>query len=102
MRYITGDHPIWTGHGPIGGDDWLFSNPEARNSLWYGDWTKGQFALNGAPVGFSQLGTFARAGGAYETEADASLDFLGANVPRLADYSTGARRWLMEGMATNQ
>ena len=88
------------GLGNLGGS-WVSGNAEARNGLWYGDWTKGQFALNGAPVGFSQLGTASRAGGAYETQSDASLDFLGANVPRLADYSTGSRRWLMEGGVTN-
>ena len=89
--------PAFIGRQP----HWLAITPEARNSLWYGDWIKGQFALNGSPVGFSQLGTFTASGTRYEKQASGPLTPRGVNIPRLADYSTGARRWLMEGAVTN-
>jgi hypothetical protein len=90
------------GLGLQSGGSWISGDEEARNALIYWDWKTGRYAVNGVPVGHSQTGDFSRAGGAYEEEADADLDFLGANVPRLADHSNGARRFLMEGQKSKE
>ncbi|MBR9821917.1 MAG: hypothetical protein GYB51_13065 [Rhodobacteraceae bacterium] len=81
---------------------WLAQNAVARKALWYADFRRGQFARNGLARGFPQMGGFSSAGMRYERAASGLLVPRGVDEPRLADYSTGARRWLMEGMATNQ
>ncbi|MBR9765342.1 MAG: hypothetical protein GYB53_17940, partial [Rhodobacteraceae bacterium] len=76
---------------------WLAQNAVARKALWYADFRRGQFARNGLARGFPQMGSFSSAGMRYEQTASGLLVPRGVDEPRLADYSTGARRLLMEG-----
>lgn len=83
-----------------GAGNWAARDPVARNAHLYFSPATGHYAKNGAPVGFSQMGTFEAAGTRFEEQASGLLVPRGVDVPRLADYSKGARRWLMESGTT--
>ncbi|MCA1337350.1 hypothetical protein [Pseudooceanicola marinus] len=96
---------IGTGAIALGGGagNWVARDPVARNAHLYFSPATGRYARDGVPVSFSQMGTFEAAGTRFERKQGSPLlTPVGVDVPRLADYSTGSRRWLMEGTATNR
>ncbi|MGI3166010.1 hypothetical protein [Pseudooceanicola sp. 200-1SW] len=85
-----------------GGGNWAARDPVARTAHLYLSPHTGRFARAGASAAVSQLGSFAAAGTRFERAGDGQYWPRGGNVPRLGDHTTGARRWLLEGFATNK
>ena len=86
-----------------GAGNWVARDPVARNAHLYFSPATGRYARAGAPASFSQMGTFEAAGTRYQRNRNSPLlSPVGVDVPRLADYSTGDRRWLMTGGYANE
>lgn len=86
-----------------GAGNWVARDPVARNAHLYLSPETGRFAKSGEPAPFSQMGAFTAAGTRYQRNRNgALLSPVGVDVPRLADYSTGDRRWLMTGGYANE
>ncbi|PJE32677.1 phage head spike fiber domain-containing protein, partial [Pseudooceanicola marinus] len=84
-----------------GAGNWVARDPVARNAHLFFSPETGRFAKGGVPASFSQMGTFEAAGTRYERTSDGAYLPRGVDVPRLADFGSGERRWFLTGEYTN-